>query len=161
MRKQVYLKIIERLKQADLGIKHFDLWNTATTLTAPGRTFQCPAVFIEFQNIEWVHVQQRVRTAQMRINIHLVTDVVGSAKDGSSQQEQALGYFVLIDEVNRALHGLSAEGMGSLILVESISDHENLDIRHSVECFMSCVADTSACKNYVLATEVEPLLNIS
>lgn len=63
MRKFIYQSIVDKLSEiqdADNNsvIQHFDIWNNNIISAGEGEqeeTFDKPAVFVEFQPIEWIH----------------------------------------------------------------------------------------------------------
>ena len=93
MRKALYLAIIERLKAANLGIQHFSLWNNNLDTLSTEQGYAFPAVFIEFEPIHWQQEQRRVRTSQIRVRLHVVSDTLGSPADGSQYQQQGLEHL--------------------------------------------------------------------
>lgn len=144
MRKALYLAIIERLKAAELGIQHISLWNGNIDELSKEQGYCFPAIFIEFERIQWQQEQQRVRTAQVRIRLHVVTETLGSPADGSRYQQQGLEHLDLLERINTTMQGLSGDGFGSFLLVESIPDTDHQSILHNEECFVTQVRDTSS-----------------
>ena len=64
MRRQLYLDIKNRL-QSIIGedeqplIKHFDLWNRQVEFIEEETPFECPAVFVEFDRLDWRTIGNR------------------------------------------------------------------------------------------------------
>lgn len=158
MRKALYLAIIERLKTAELGIQHISLWNGNIDELSKEQGYCFPAIFIEFEQIQWQQEQQRVRTAQVRIRLHVVTNTCGSPADGSRYQQQGLEHLDLLESIDAAMQGLSGDGFGSFLLVESIPDTDHQSILHNEECFVTQVRDNSAAVPRAQLTSVVPVL---
>ncbi len=146
MRKQLYLAIIDRLKQLtdDLGhrlVKHFDLWNLNVEFIELERAFEMPAVFIEFCNIEWKTLSGGVQQADVDVRLHVVTRYRGEAADGSPFQADALEHFDLLEKINKALFGLEGNGFKAFKRIGSATNHNHEEIIENVETYRAMVID--------------------
>ncbi|MCQ2313257.1 MAG: hypothetical protein MJZ84_07425 [Paludibacteraceae bacterium] len=147
MRKVIYTAIKQTLlsiKDSNNNpvIKHVDLWNQQTVLPEEEQPFATPAVFIEFMQIQWNPLAQGIREATVQIALHVVTDSrVGAWSD-------VLNVFVLMDDINKALHRLSTvDGnytMDSLTLIQSDTDHDFDELQNNIETYSCHVTDASA-----------------
>ena len=144
MRKKIYLAIIERLKGANIGIERISLWNNNVAFLEKERAFKLPAVFIQFEPIRWGQLQQGVRSADVRIRLHIVTDTLATPEDGSKYQEQALEHLDLIENVGVVMQGFCGDGFNGFMLVESVPDHDHAEVLHNEEVFITRVTDSSA-----------------
>jgi len=144
MRKIIYLAIIERLKAARLGIAHFNLWNNHIAYLEKERGYRFPALFVEFEPIEWHQQMNRIRTADLRVRLHIVTKTLATPEDKGKYQNKALEYLDLIEKINAAMQGLCGEGFNAFMLVGSEPDHDHAEILHNVEIFVTHVTDVSA-----------------
>ncbi len=151
MRKRIYLAIIAGIKAANIGIKHFDKWNENTENLAQQNGYALPAVFIEFAPIAWQQRGGGVKSATARILLHIVTETLASAADGSRNQDDALEQFDTADAVVAAAQGLSGEGFNKLQHVTTETDHNHEQIQHDIEAFSCEIADSSAAKVRTLA----------
>lgn len=149
MRKALYLAIIERLKAANLGIQHYSLWNNNIANLEQEQGYQFPAVFIEFEPIQWQQQQQRTRTAQVRVRLHVVTDTLGSPADGSAYQQQGLEHLDLLESIDAAMQGCSGSNFNAFMLVESVPDTDHENVLHNEECFVTQIRDESAVRDNV------------
>ena len=86
MRKQIYKAICERLTQEIPEVKHLDLWNNNIAVLSGGAVWPRPAVFVEFEAIEWKQAQNRVRRGDVAIRLHIVTDAI--SYNGNSDERQ-------------------------------------------------------------------------
>lgn len=116
MRKLVY----ELLRTALLSIEqddqpviqHVDVWNNQVEYAQEEQPFMTPAVFIEFDAIDWQPLLRGVREAVITVRLHVVTDTrVGRWSDAIERLE-------LADDINRALHGLNGviQGIGADVI---------------------------------------------
>jgi len=149
MRKQLFLAIVERLKERVKEVKFIDLWNEQIATIQTGITWPLPAVFIEFEPYD-VHQQaNRVRTANVNIRLHIVTRVVAhNGSDDKKRMAQALGVFDVIEYVSAAINGLSGDYFSSFMLINSATNHNHLELIESIETFTTRVTDTSAARQH-------------
>lgn len=140
MRKELYLAIIERLKERIPQLTHFDLWNQNVAFIEQENVFSMPAVFIEFKPIQWKTLQMDVQQAEITFALHVVTAWEAPANDGSDYQAQALEVFDLLDEVAAALHLMQGKGFQGCRRIESATNHNHGQIREDIEVFTIQVA---------------------
>lgn len=146
MRKQIYLAITERLKNLkDVNdnqvIKHFDLWNLNVEFIEQETPFNMPAVFIEFAAIDWKTLSGGIQQADITVMLHVITRWHGTAADGASTREDALAYFDLLDQINKAMFGLKGEGFSAFKRVKSFTNHNHEEIIESIESYSTFVVD--------------------
>jgi len=126
-------------------IKHVDLFNNQLTYIEEEQPFETPAVFIEFQPIEWGEQLHRVREAVVRVNLHIVTDSrVGSWSDAVSR-------LALCDTVNAKIQGLgtvdlAGNVMNALTLTSSTTDHDFDELQDNIETYSCHITDRSSYK---------------
>lgn len=155
MRKTIYKAIAARLKGAKLDIKHISLWNRNTEQLAKQKGFRLPAVFVEFEPIQWSQLQGRARSADVRVRLHIVTESLATPEDGGKYQDQALEHLDLIESISGAIQGLCGDGFNGLMLVESTTDHDHERIEQNEEVYITCATDTSAVKPRAVAVGVQ------
>lgn len=148
MRKQLYLSIIERLKEIkDMNgeplIRHFDLWNEQVVFLEQEEAFEFPAAFIEFLPVRWKQLNDGTQEAAIQFRVHIVTDFKGSSADGSAYQKNALELFDLLDQVNANLSGMKGENFRGMFRIESSTNHNHEEVIESLETFQVNVTDKS------------------
>jgi hypothetical protein len=148
MRKTIYLAIAERLRAAGVGILHTSLWNRNTEQLASGTAFRTPAVFVEFEPIEWGQLSMGARDADLRVRLHVVTRAVATPEDGGMYQLQALEHLDLAERINAAVQGFAGEGFNTFTLVGTVPDHEHDQLLHEELVYTTHVVDNSATKRY-------------
>lgn len=144
MRKEIYLAIIDCLKNADIGVKHISLWNENTTELERENGYDFPAVFVEFSPLQWKQQMAGVKTAKARVCLHIVTKTMADPSDGSTFQNEALETFDTISEIVATVQGLSGEGFNKFQHIETLPDHNYEEVQHNVEIFTTEVTDTGA-----------------
>ena len=135
MRKELYTMLCEKLKTVGNGaIKHIDLWNHNVEF------IERPAVFVEFAPIQWNAIQNGVEyRAEPIVNLHVVTDWVGSAVADSEFREKSLEVFDLLEDIHQTLTCMEGETFMAFDLVQSQTNHNHEDILENIESYQ-CVA---------------------
>lgn len=146
MRKQLYLAVIERLKNitnesGEQLLKHFDLWNENVAFIEQEAIFAMPAVFVEFLPIEWKSLGGGVQSAIIQFRLHIITDTKGSTADGSTYQPDALQLFDLLDDIHRTLSGFRGPHFRQLQRISSHTNHNHEELIESIETFQVGVDD--------------------
>lgn len=141
MRKELYTMLCEKLKTVGNGaIKHIDLWNHNVEFIELEEPFERPAVFVEFAPIQWNAIQNGVEyRAEPIVNLHVVTDWVGSAKPDSEFREKSLEVFDLLEDIHQTLTCMEGETFKEFDLVQSLTNHNHEDILENIESYQ-CVA---------------------
>lgn len=140
MRKELYEKLCERLKTVGGGaIKYIDLWNHNVEFIEQEENWERPAVFVEFQPIQWITIQPGVEyRSKPVVNLHVVTDWHGSSSADSELREKSLEVFDLLEEIHKTLAGMEGETFAEFDLQESITNHNHEELVESIESY-SCV----------------------
>ena len=125
MRKEVYQMLIEQLSKLyatpegyygvaeteddvpegwERAIKHIDLWNHNVEFIEQEENWERPAVFVEFQPIQWNAIQPGAEyRAEPIVHLHVVTDWQGSSSAGSEFREQSMKVFDLLEAIHLQL----------------------------------------------------------
>ncbi len=144
MRKQIYKAICDRISQQVSEVKHIDLWNNNISVLSGGAVWPRPAVFVEFETIEWRQQQNRVRMADIAVRLHIVTDAVSYNGSTDPKQDTALAFLDLLNKVNAAMQGLRGENFAGFMLTTSATNHDHAELIESVERYITRAQDTSA-----------------
>lgn len=138
MRKKIFNLIKTALSQIE-QIKEINLYNQQLQYIEGEQPFFLPAVFIEFKDISWQHLHSGVKEATIDIYLHVVSDSrVGEWSD-------AINAFSLLDEINKRLFllGDRNNGIGTLTLKTSITDHNFDELSDNIEVYSLHVIDNS------------------
>lgn len=147
MRLQIYKAICERLTAQVPDIKHLNLWNNNIAVLSGGAVWPRPAVFVEFETIEWKQLQNRARMADIAVRLHIVTDAVSYNGSTDTKQETALAFFDLLNRVNAAMQGLRGDNFAGFMLTTSATNHDHAELIESVERYVTRAQDTTAMLN--------------
>ena len=161
MRKEVYQMLCEQLSKlyvtpnGDYGvvqsgddvpegweraIKHIDLWNHNVEFIEQEENWERPAVFVEFQPIQWKAIQPGAEyRAEPIINLHVVTDWQGSSSADSEFREKSLTVFGLLEAMHMQLTCRRGNTFLEFDLVSSNTNHNHEEIIENIETYQ-CVA---------------------
>lgn len=161
MRKEIYEMLIEQLSklyvtpggaygvvQPDVAvpegweraIKHIDLWNHNVEFIEQEEQWERPAVFVEFQPIQWNAIQPGAEyRAEPLVSLHVVTDWQGSSAACSEWRDQSLSVFDLLEAIHLQLCCRRGKTFLEFDLVESRTNHNHDEIIENIETYQ-CVA---------------------
>lgn len=157
MRLQIYKAICGRLNAQVPDIKHIDLWNNNIAVLSGGAVWPRPAVFVEFETIEWRQQQNRARMADIAVRLHIVTDAVSYNGSTDPKQDTALAILDLLNKVNAAMQGLRGENFAGFMLTTSATNHDHAELIESVERYITRAQDTSAMFNSLQRVKIDNL----
>lgn len=128
MRREIYTKVKAALLEIPGSpVKHVDLWNQNVAFIEQEEAWPRPAVFIEFEPIEWRGQKSDGYRTNGLLRLHIVTDWDG--------QESSLAVFDLCEDVRNALIDLSGDTFIGLKLARSYTNHNHEDLVESIEVF--------------------------
>ena len=159
MRLQIYKAICDRLSAQVPDIKHIDLWNNNIAVLSGGAVWPRPAVFVEFETIEWRQQQNRARMADIAVRLHIVTDAVSYNGSTDPKQDSALAFFDLINKVNAAMQGLRGDNFAGFMLTTSATNHDHAELIESVERYITRAQDTTAMIPTTPLISLNPLIS--
>lgn len=122
------------------AIKHIDLWNHNVEFIEQEEQWARPAVFVEFQPIQWNAIQPGAEyRAEPLVSLHVVTDWQGSSSADSEFRDQSLKVFDLLDAIHLHLACRRGKTFLEFDLVESRTNHNHDEIIENIETYQ-CVA---------------------
>ena len=178
MRKQLYLAIIAQLSliridsdgnyytdtltppaegsedvPVDLvAITHFDVWNNNIKYIADELPFSLPAVFIQFQPIQWEARSKGVRAADVSFTLHVIT------RHNAAHYSDSLEFLDLLSAINAALYNLKGDFFRNMVSTTSTTDHDHDDLIDSMETYTVQLTDTTAVRTQILAPAPTPVV---
>lgn len=160
MRKQIFSTIANTLAALP-GIEFVDLWNNQVQTLNGGATFRLPAVFIEFEAIEWHQQNNRARRGECAVRLHLITRAVPTHGHNDPRIPEALAVFDTLDSINAAMQGLRGPNFSGFMLTTSATNHDHAELVESVERYVCGVQDISAMRPVVAISGLSPGVSTS
>lgn len=135
MRKEIYKMLCERLGNIP-EIKYIDLWNHNVEFIEQEDNWERPAVFVELCPINWEATVVGMRyVTEAKVNLHVVTDWVGSSAANSDQREESLTVFDLLEKIHTALADVDGEHFRGFDISNSTTNHNHEDILENIETY--------------------------
>ncbi|AGB29737.1 hypothetical protein Prede_2598 [Prevotella dentalis DSM 3688] len=168
MRKDILQAIAGKLSESIPEIKFIDLWSEQLAMLQSGPTWPVPAVFVEFEQIDWHQMANHARTADIGIRLHVITRCVkyngifdrrqvNVMKAGATRVGAALDYLDLLDRINAAMQSLSGENFTSFMHTTSSTGNNLGELMESVERFVTRARDLSAVRKASRSTGLSML----
>lgn len=158
MRKQIFQAICARLAERVPDIQFMDLWNNNVQTLNGGALWPTPAVFVEFEPIEWRQQGNGSRRGDVAVRLHIVTRAVATHGAKDSKMSDALGFLDLIDRINAAMQGLRGDNFSGFQLTTSATNHDHAELMESVERYVTGAQDITAMPKTAQAAGIAPLL---
>lgn len=128
-REELYRTISEAIAGID-EIRYIDLWNHNVEFIEQEAAWERPAVFIEFQPIQWHAIESGVEyRAEVGLKLHVVTDW---------NEERGIGEFWLLEKIHEVLAGMDGETFRDLDIDSSVTNHNHEEIVENIERY-TCV----------------------
>lgn len=135
MRKEIYKMLCERLGNIP-EIKYIDLWNHNVEFIEQEDNWERPAVFVELCPINWEATVAGMRyVTEAKVNLHVVTDWLGSSAANSDQREESLTVFDLLEKIHTALADVDGEYFKEFDISNSTTNHNHEDILENIETY--------------------------
>lgn len=158
MRKQIFQAICARLAERVPDIQFMDLWNNNVQTLNGGALWLTPAVFVEFEPIEWRQQGNGSRRGDVAVRLHIVTRAVATHGAKDPKMSDALGFLDLIDRINAAMQGLRGDNFSGFQLTTSVTNHDHAELMESVERYVTGAQDITAMPETAQAAGIAPLL---
>ena len=143
MRKQIFLAICARLSDQVPDVRFIDLWNNNVQPLNGGATFPLPAVFVEFETIEWRQQNTGARRGDVAVRLHIVTRSMPTHGHTDPNLDASLAFLDLIERIGTAMRGLRGEGFGTFQLTSSATNHDHAELVESVERYVTSAQSTA------------------
>lgn len=143
MRKQIFKAVADAVAAVP-GVSFVDLWNNQVQTLNGGKAFALPAVFVEFEAVEWKQQNMGARRGSLSVRLHVVTRAVATNGHRDPRINEALAVFDLLDAVNAAMQDLRGDNFSGFMLITSATNHDHAEIVENVERYVCGVQDLSA-----------------
>lgn len=144
MLKNLFLAIAARLQEAVSDIQFIDLWNANIEYISGSAVWPTPAVFVEFDPIEW-HQQGRLgRMADVGVRLHIVTREVKHNGVTDDRINTDLLRLDLASDINVAMQTLHGEGFTTPMLTNTTTNHNHTELVEDVQRYVTRLQDNAA-----------------
>lgn len=149
MRKQLFKEIqaelFSILIQEDVSlIKHIDLWNNQVQDAQESEIFDTPAIFIEFNKIDWHSIGNKAQQGDASITLHIVTTKNSSSSSDSPFQDQELDLLDLPDKIFINLQNFKPTNCSYLTRADTLFDNSHRELQDTKETYQFSMLNTLA-----------------
>lgn len=143
MRLQIFNAVAEALANVP-DVEFVDLWNDDGSHFSGGSVYPLPAVFIEFEAIEWKQQGMGARRGSLALRLHVLTRAIPTHGHTDPRIPEALAVFDLLDQINATMQGLRGPNFSGFMLTTSATNHAHPEIWENVERYVCGVQDITA-----------------
>lgn len=143
MRKAIFYAVAEAVAAVP-GVKFVDLWNDDGSHFSGGAVYPLPAVFVEFEAVEWKQQGMGSRRGSLALRLHVLTRAVPTHGHNDPRIPEAFEVFDLLDRINAAMQGLRGPNFSGFMLTTSATNHAHAEIWENVERYICGVQDITA-----------------
>ena len=142
------------------GVAHVGLWNQQVQYLSGGTAWPVPAVFVEFERLQWGQQLMGTRRGQLHVALHVVTRAVPTPMGHLDQRmPEALSVYGLLDDIGAAMQGLMGQHFSGFMLTASDTCHDHAELVEHLEHYVCSVQDVSALRRSMEPPQA-PDLNI-
>lgn len=105
--KDAYLEIAERLKTNITNLRWVDLWRNQVGFIAEELPFPAPAIFLSFRTISTADLGMKAQDGEVQVDFYVFYETFADTFKGSYNQESALAFLEMIQQVHSLFHGES------------------------------------------------------
>jgi hypothetical protein len=109
----LYSEIKNRLKNSIEGIKTIALYNNQLESSEMEESFLCPAVFIAFPEITFTSMGKKSQQGKAIITLYVAYESYAESENSEGVIGDE-GIFLLVELINKVLHGWHTEKFGAL-----------------------------------------------
>lgn len=153
MRKQVFKAIADAVAAVP-GVAFVDLWNNQVQNLNGGAAFPLPAVFVEFETLEWRQQGNGSRRGNLAVRLHVVSRAVSTHGHTDPRISEALAVFDLLDAINAAMQDLHGSNFSGFMLTASATNHDHAELVENVERYLCGVQDITAMRRVSVVSDL-------
>lgn len=112
--KDLYLELSETISAKIPAIRWVDLWHNQVNFLSEEHPFPTPALFLGFRILGTTDSGTRVQQVRLQIDCFLFYETFSDTYRGSSNQESALGFLELLNDVFAVLHGSDGQNYSQM-----------------------------------------------
>lgn len=112
--KELYIELSEKLTAAIPAIEWMDLWNSQIYNLEGEHPFPAPAVFLAFRSNRMDDAGVKLQKVQLQVDVFLFYETFLDTFKGAYNQEEALAFLDIMDDINKQLHGSSGTGYSNM-----------------------------------------------
>lgn len=112
--KELYKELSDKLTNGIESVKWIDLWNSQVYNLENEHPFPAPAIFLAFRSNNMTDSGTKVQNVTMQIDVFVFYETFLDTFKGAYNQNDALDFLDIMDQVNKILHGSSGQNYSSM-----------------------------------------------
>lgn len=112
--KELYKELAEKLTNKIEAIRWVDLWNSQVYNLEYEHPFPAPAVFLGFRSQSMTDTGSKVQNVNLQVDVFVFYETFLDTFKGAYNQNDALAFLDIMDEINKLFHGSSGENYSSM-----------------------------------------------
>ncbi|MBD3748524.1 MAG: hypothetical protein IE931_03415 [Sphingobacteriales bacterium] len=112
--KDLYLELCELLNTKVAAIKWLDLWNNQVDFLEEEYQFPAPAVFLSFRFLDTTDFGTLAQNVSLQVDAYVFYETFANTFKGSFNQDTALEFLDLLNNVYAAIHGTSGTNYSNM-----------------------------------------------
>ena len=146
--KNLYKEISEIITEKITDVRWVDLWHNQISFLEEEHPFPTPAVFLNFRSMKTQDLGERQQEVDLQVDFYLYYETFSDTFKGSFNQDSALAFLGLMDEIHGNFHGTSGENYAAMRRVGFSAVDTGSAGNLYVVNFTCKIQDTSAMKYY-------------
>ncbi|GIZ09998.1 hypothetical protein [Flavobacterium sp. UMI-01] len=112
--KELYKELATLLTGKIEAIEWLDLWNSQVYNLEGEHPFPAPALFLAFRSNQMQDAGAKMQKVEMQVDVFLFYETFLDTYKGAYNEDGALAFLDIIDEVNKLLHGSTGIGYSNM-----------------------------------------------
>lgn len=112
--KDLYTELSTKLGNAIPSVEWIDLWHNQVSFLEDEHPFPTPALFLSFRIMNTTDAGERVQQVRLQVGVYVFYETFADTYKGSWNQQSALGFLDLLNNVYATLHASSGENYSSM-----------------------------------------------
>ncbi|MFN8238619.1 MAG: hypothetical protein U0T77_10665 [Chitinophagales bacterium] len=109
-----YTELCDLLKTKIPGLKWIDLWHNQVNFLSEEHPFPTPAIFLSFRTLNTEDRGMHVQDADTQVDVYLFYETMADTFKGSYNQQSALAFLQMLNDVHALLHGYSGTNLSEM-----------------------------------------------
>lgn len=112
--KELYKELSEIISDNIDQIRWVDLWNSQVYNLENEHPFPAPAIFLAFRSNSMTDNGVKVQNVNMQVDVFVFYETFLDTFKGAYNQDEALNFLDIMDQVNSLLHGSAGDNYSSM-----------------------------------------------
>lgn len=112
--KKLYIELAQKIETSVSAVQWIDLWNSQVMNIETEHPFPAPAVFLAFRSQGIDDIGEKAQNVHLFVDVFVFYETFADTYKGSFNQDDALKFLDIMDDLNKILHASSGENYSSM-----------------------------------------------